>query len=164
MPNKDTAKTGLAPKPDRLKLVIWLLLFICLLFLISLIWSNHQASGLSYQEVMIGSQAYKLQIAKGDKALQKGLSGRANLGQDQGMLFDFNDAGNWRMWMINMHFAIDMAWLNKSGQIIYIKTDATPASYPATFGADKPSWYVIEVPAYTFDRLNIKAGDTIKIS
>jgi hypothetical protein len=77
------------------------------------------------------------------------------------MLFDFNGTGNWRLWMINMHFDIDMAWLAKDGQIIYIKTNATPASYPETFGATKPSRYVIEVPAFTFNRLGVKEGDML---
>lgn len=164
MPNKDTAKTGLGPELDRLKPVAWLLLFIGFLFVISLVWFNHHVAGISYKDVKIGHQTYSLQVAKNTMALQKGLSGRDGLGQNQGMLFDFKANGNWRMWMIDMHFAIDMAWLNRSGQIIYIKTDATPASYPATFGTSRPSWYVIEVPAYTFNRQNIKVGDTIKIS
>jgi uncharacterized membrane protein (UPF0127 family) len=141
-------------------IVLWSV--VALFFVSGIYWLNHDKNATQYDNVVIGKQSFHLEIANTPSSWQKGLSGRAELGNNQGMLFVFNNVGNWRMWMINMRFDIDIAWLNQTGRILYIKSDATPASYPATFGTNLPSYYVIEVPANTFNKLNVHSGDIIK--
>lgn len=163
MPGKDTAKTELALKKHRIIAFLVLVIFVVLIFVIGVFVANHQ-NHTRYKDVQIGRIVFRLEVADTQVAWEKGLSGRSSLAKNSGMFFDFKSAGNWRMWMINMYFDIDMAWLNQNGQIIYIKSDVAPSTYPQTFGTNIPSWYVIEVPSNTFNNLNVHAGDSIKIN
>ncbi|HUD03277.1 MAG TPA: DUF192 domain-containing protein [Patescibacteria group bacterium] len=140
-----------------------MVVFIVLIFTIGVLVAIER-NQTHFKDVKIGNTVFTLEVADTDKTREKGLSDRYNLPKNSGMLFDFKTLGDWRMWMIDMRFDIDMAWLNSNNQIIYIKTDATPGSYPQTFGAGSPSRYVIEVPANTFNELDIHIGDPIKIN
>jgi uncharacterized membrane protein (UPF0127 family) len=117
-----------------------------------------------YKDVKIGSETFKLEVANTEDARIKGLSQRDSLDKNKGMLFDFKSAGDWRIWMIDMHFDIDIAWLDQGGKIVYIKEDATPASYPEIYHASVPNWYVIELPANTLSRVGVHQGDSIKLN
>ena len=72
--------------------------------------------------------------------------------------------------MKDMNFPIDMIWLAPSvggdddAKVVYIAKDATPASYPSTFGPganDQDALYVIEVPSGFADANNLKVGDSV---
>lgn len=76
--------------------------------------------------------------------LRRGLSGRADLPDDQGMLFDFAGTGEHCMWMPDMAFALDMVWLSADKKIVTIKRDITPETYPESF-CGNPAQYVLEV-------------------
>lgn len=76
--------------------------------------------------------------------LRRGLSGRSDLPSYQGMLFDFARTGEHCMWMPDMAFALDIVWLNADREIVTIKRDITPETYPESFCGDLAQ-YVLEV-------------------
>jgi uncharacterized membrane protein (UPF0127 family) len=163
MPNKDIAKTALAPSRFRqfaqyLALLIVVIVFGVGIYFFTAINSPEQRS------VAISSETFKLEVASSDEARVQGLSGRNNLRQNTGMLFDFGQLGNWQIWMKDMRFNIDILWLDESGKVVGVKTDASPATYPQTFGAVNRNRYVIELPAGTAERLSIKTNDVIQIN
>jgi uncharacterized membrane protein (UPF0127 family) len=47
---------------------------------------------------------------------------------------------------------------------VFIKTAATPSSYPEVFSAPAPSRYVIELPAGTVQQTGVEVGDIISIN
>lgn len=61
------------------------------------------------------------------------------------MWFDFQTDTNTGFWMKEMNFSIDMLFLNKDLKIMHIKENATPESYPESFGPSTPYRYVLEV-------------------
>ena len=83
-----------------------------------------------------------------------GLSGRRSMDHDKGMIFDFMQPGEYCMWMKDMHFALDMMWLNENKEIIYMIEDVTPDTYPKSFCGPTEARYVVEVNKGT-----VKAGD-----
>jgi len=60
-----------------------------------------------------------------------------------------------------MNFSIDIAWLDENFEIIYIKDEVLPESYPETFTPSAPSLYVLEVVSNFFKENEIKVGDTL---
>lgn len=76
----------------------------------------------------------------------KGLSGRNCLTNGHGMLFVYDEPAIDRcFWMKDMHFNIDMIWLDKDKRIVKIKENATPDSYPNTFCPEIEAKYVLEI-------------------
>jgi uncharacterized protein len=168
MLNKGIIKIGLGPKRAKtgqkspLLLILVSVVIVVLLSLGAYIFFR-QVNNVAFKDVLIGKESFHLKVADTDAARIKGLSDRASLPQNQGMLFDFKTLGDWRIWMIDMHFNLDILWLNDSGKIVYIKQNARPDSYPEVFHANTPSRYVIELPAGTTGNLGIKVNDSIDL-
>ena len=58
-----------------------------------------------------------------------------------------------------------MIWIGTNMKVVYIEKDATPESYPETFGPgldDGNADYVMEVVSGFADKNNLKVGDAIK--
>jgi uncharacterized membrane protein (UPF0127 family) len=92
-----------------------------------------------------GTTTISIERALSQEAKQKGLSGRASLAEDSGLLFVFDRPDVYPFWMPDMHFAIDIIWIDGEKRIVTIKENATPESYPTLFRADSPALYVLEV-------------------
>jgi len=120
------------------------------------------------RKLQINDAMLKVEIADTKEKRSKGLAGRQSLATDEGMLFVFPKADKYPFWMKGLSFPIDFVWINgdkvtdilsnvpppSSGQ-----TDESLAIYSSNQEVDK----VLEVSSGTVQRLNIKAGDTVKI-
>jgi uncharacterized protein len=166
MPIKDTKKTELVRKL-RAQRGPWLLIILVVVIVavvgFGIFELTKRVNHIAYQNVKIGNQTYKLEVADTEAARIKGLSQRDSLPANTGMLFNFKTDGDWRIWMIDMHFNIDIMWLNESGKIVHVKENATPAEYPEIYHANQPNRYVIELSAGSIERLSLKVGDAIDI-
>lgn len=100
--------------------------------------------------VMIGTATIAVELATTTVAVQKGLSGRPSLAADSGMLFIFSKSDTYRFWMPDMHFPLDMIWIN-NGKVVDISANATSA-----FNAANPTFYTPKSPAK--DVLEVNAG------
>jgi uncharacterized membrane protein (UPF0127 family) len=115
--------------------------------------------------VQIGGQKVKVDLALTEVEQTQGLSGRSSLAPNTGMLFVFDQSSRQLFWMPDMNFSIDMIWITPNMKVDYIEKDATPASYPATFGPganDGVAKYVLEVPAGFSEKNNLKVGDSVQ--
>lgn len=159
MPNKDTAKIALVLKSKKpaLIFIISLLVTGSILFFVA-------KDSIKYQNVDIGGQNLKLEIADTDELRAKGLSDRPNVEKNGGMLFDFEQTGNWGIWTKDMNFNIDVIWLNQNGQVLCVLQNLSPDTYPQSFYADKPSRYIIELHADSINKLGISEGSTIRLN
>ncbi len=122
------------------------------------------------KSVQLGGQNVQVDLALTTATQEQGLSGRTSLAPNTGMLFVFPTPNKYLFWMKDMNFPIDMIWLAPSvggdddAKVVYIAKDATPASYPSTFGPganDQDALYVIEVPSGFADANNLKVGDSV---
>ena len=164
MQNKETKKTVLVHKQKSF--VPYALIVIALVtILVTVGWIFYSSyKSVQTASAQIGGQQFSLEVANTDSAREKGLSERDGLAKNTGMLFVFDTPGDWRMWMVQMRFPIDIAWLDENKKIVHIKYNATPAEYPEVYKADVPTKYVIEVPSGTFTSLNVQEGDSISFS
>lgn len=163
MQNKETKKTGLARRQQGPIIYIAATLVIIVLLVVGIVAFRHKMNSVSYKDVRLGNTTFHVELADTDAKRAKGLSERDGIPQKGGMLFDFKQDGDWRMWMVQMRFPLDIAWLKKDGTIVYIKHDAKPADYPEIYHANQDSRYALEVQSGTFDALNVKEGDVAQI-
>lgn len=160
MQNNETAKTASARNS-----FIWpiLTIFVLVFFIVVMalfVFSRTREYG---QVVTVGRESFIVEVADTVAEREVGLGGRESIGQNQGMLFDFKTDDIWKIWMLKMQFPIDIAWLDSSGKVVFIKNNATPDSFPNTFIPDVKSRYVLEVKAGTFERTGLRIGDSVRL-
>ena len=137
--------------------------FIALLVLLFLgyhFWTAVTIDNISY--VQIGGQNVKVDLALTEAEHTKGLSGKNELMENEGMLFVFDKPGKYSFWMKDMSFPIDIVWFGEDMKVVYIKKNADPKLYPETYGPDTDAKYVLEVMAGFSDKNNLKVGDSLK--
>lgn len=113
--------------------------------------------------VRIAATEIAVEIATSSVAVQKGLSGRSSLGADRGMLFIFGRPDIYRFWMPDMHFPIDIIWMNDD-KVIDTDEDVSPKFdplHPVFYTPARPVQYVLEVNAGFMKRNNIHIGDAV---
>ena len=112
--------------------------------------------------IQIMGQNIRVNLATTDAAREQGLSGRENLKEDEGMLFVFDYPDKYSFWMKDMNFPIDMIWIGENKEIIYIKKNARPESFPESYGPTADSKYVLEIVSGLSSKNNFKEGDKVK--
>ena len=94
-----------------------------------------------------------------------GLMNYFSLDEDSGMLFVFESSGNYRFWMKNMKFAIDMIWVNEKRDIVEIVRRVPPCEDDDVcpgYGGNEVARYVIEVVAGFCDTYDVAVGDAVE--
>jgi uncharacterized membrane protein (UPF0127 family) len=115
------------------------------------------------KEVLIGDAHYSMAVADTDVLRTRGLSGKKSLPEGMGMLFIFPVPDQYAFWMKEMNFPIDIIWVSSEKKIIYIKENATPASYPELFQPEDDATAVLEVQAGDAKKYNFSIGEEIQI-
>ena len=103
---------------------------------------------------------FAIELASTEDQLSQGLMFRKNLAADAGMLFDFGRPRQVTMWMKNTLIPLDMLFMDRTGQVIYIEQYAVPGTLQPR-GPSDPVLGVLEVAAGTARRLGLHAGDRI---
>lgn len=122
---------------------------------------NTNTTGVSIE---IDDAVFNVDIADNEADRNKGLSGRSQISFDGGMLFVFENSGIYPFWMKDMNFPIDIIWIDKDLQVVYLKENADPKSYPEMFVPNKFAQYVLEVKAGTIRDGKIKIGDSVDLN
>ncbi len=92
-----------------------------------------------------------------------GLSGRASIGKNEGMLFTFDSAKTQNcFWMKDMQFSIDMVWLDENKNVVTVTNNVSPDTYPESFCPDSPASYGLEVGEGRAAELGIVPGETLR--
>ena len=114
------------------------------------------------QYVKIAGKIIKVDLALTPEAQAQGLSGRKNMKENEGMLFVFDYRDKYAFWMKDMNFPLDIIWLSDNLEIVYIKKDASPKSYPESFSPTKDSKYVLEVNSGFSEKNNLKEREKVE--
>lgn len=113
----------------------------------------------SAERGVIGETAFTLEILKTHAEQKKGLSGRTSIPSNHAVLFVFEESAYHGIWMPDMHFAIDIVWLNEHREVVDIARNVSPESYPTVFQPRQPARYVLEFNAGFTTTHAIKIGD-----
>jgi uncharacterized membrane protein (UPF0127 family) len=102
-----------------------------------------------------------VEIARTDEERAKGLMFRKALPDGQGMIFVFDRDQQLSFWMKNTVIPLSIAFIASDGYIIEIK-DMQPNDLNSV-KSSRSVRYALEVPQGWFNRVNVKAGDVVKI-
>jgi uncharacterized membrane protein (UPF0127 family) len=99
-------------------------------------------------------------VADTDATRKQGLSGVHSLNDNEAMLFEFEESGDYGMWMKDMLIPIDMIWIDSLGRVVHIEERVNPKTYPKVFQPEGVSAkYVLELPEGYVERNDVKEGD-----
>lgn len=100
------------------------------------------------------------ELADTPQKRSRGLMFREKLAPDAGMLFVFEEAGEWSFWMKNTPVALDILWIGPDKRIVYIeeniplcRQDPCPEYKPG-----KDALYALELPAGSVKREKLTKG------
>ena len=115
-------------------------------------------------DVQLGSNHYQLEVVENEDDKKRGLSGRSNIRDDQGMIFIYAEQDRRCMWMKDMNFSIDIIWLDENEVISHIEANVTPETYPNSFCGETDAKYVIELKGGVADSNGVRVGDNVDIA
>ena len=85
----------------------------------------------------------------------QGLSGVKDLGNNEAMLFIFDEQQKHGIWMKDMLIPLDILWLSADKRVVHIEEYVTPESYPRIYYPRVPAKYVLELKSGIVDKLSI---------
>jgi len=112
--------------------------------------------------ILLDGISLEVEIADEPWEQAKGLSNRKQLGNDEGMLFIFDEPKMPSFWMKEMLFPLDMVWINEAGIVTAISKNISPETFPRTFLPPSPIKYVLEVNAGWSEKNNINIGGKLE--
>lgn len=116
-------------------------------------------------EVKINDAIFTVELAQSDEQRQLGLSGRKSLEQNKGMLFIFEQPGNYSFWMKNMQFPLDLVFI-KDNKVVSVAQNAQPTKEnenPPLFFPEGQVNKVLEINAGLTKKYGIKKGDDVEV-
>lgn len=125
--------------------------------------SSEVSTGRSFDNYAERGNCIRLGRATTPADREKGLSGRAFMPQDEGLLFVFEPPQEACLWMKDMHFSLDMIWLDSSKTITHIEENVSPASYPKSYCGSGMTAYVIEINAGMVTAARLHVGDKLSL-
>lgn len=134
-----------------------LLVFLAMWFLNA----KDKPENLSSSRVCFGARCFSVELATTSFEKELGLMFRNELPRDRGMLFVFKGEGVHSFWMKNTYIPLDMIWLSRNKEVVYIKKNAFPCkdSECPPIVPDKSALYVLEINGGTADQLGLNIGD-----
>ena len=89
---------------------------------------------------------------------------RESLEESKGMLFVFNKEENYIFWMKNTLMPLDIIWLNKNGEVVFIKENAMPCSQICeSIDPKKDAIYVLELNSGISNQIKLNIGEKMSI-
>ena len=112
-------------------------------------------------EVCFKERCFYVELARTPQEWAKGLMFRKSLGNNKGMLFIFKDEDKHSFWMKNTLIPLDMLWIDKRGEVVFIKKMALPCLEEEcpSIHPDKEAKYVLEVNGGIVDDIGLEIGD-----
>ncbi len=108
-----------------------------------------------------GDHEVMVELALTPEEREVGLMNRPEMPQDHGMLFRFDETRNVTMWMKNTLIPLDMLFIDDSGKIVTIKTNAQPLSLDI-IPSGRPVRYVLELNGGAAARYDVSIGDRLE--
>ena len=146
----------------KLSLIIIFLLAAVVIVMVLLSASvNRKTIDGKISRVCFGSRCFEVELAKAPEEIKTGLMFRKSLDKNKGMLFVFDKAAGHSFWMKNTLIPLDIVWLDKNGQIVFISENNQPCreSSCSPISSGVKAKYVLETNAGTAKESGFKIGD-----
>lgn len=138
--------------------------FFC--FLIAIVFitmgPNYKKSS-QEKQVCFKDNCFFVEIAGTFQERKKGLMFREYLEAKKGMLFVFEEEKEHSFWMKNTLIPLDIIWLNKEKEVVFIKRNIQPckSGLCVRIKPDKKAKYVLELNAGTVEKIGLRVGEKL---
>ncbi len=107
-----------------------------------------------------GGTRIQAELADTPQKRSRGLMFRERLAPNVGMLFVFEEEGEWSFWMKNTIVALDILWLGPDKKIVHVEENVQGcrADPCAEYKPNKSALYALELPAGTIKREKLANG------
>ena len=148
-----------------MKNMIFILILIVIITVGVTVWffSGFHAPA-KFVQVRINDHIIRAEVADTMAKRAQGLSGRAGIGENEGMFFIFDTPGKDGFWMRGMKFPIDIIWVLGDRVVGFQKNTPMPS------GFNLPMYYppsavdrVLEVNAGSVTSWGVEVGDMIQL-
>lgn len=104
-----------------------------------------------------------VEIADTDAKRQRGLMFREQMAPTDGMIFLFDEPGNYPFWMKNTLIPLDMIWLDRDARIVWIAESVPPckADPCPSYDHKGQALYVVEVVSGFAKEHKLRVGDRL---
>jgi uncharacterized membrane protein (UPF0127 family) len=140
-------------------------IIILILFSAYILFVFNKSAAAPKSKVTIDSHTYSVELATTPAQQQQGLSGRASLQQNQGMLFIFPSANRYPFWMKDMKFPLDMIFINNDKIVAIFNNVPVPKGTNPnlpTYTPSVPANQILEINAGQAKKYGFKDGDIVK--
>jgi len=121
---------------------------------------------LSVEKVFLKGEILNVWVPKTLRQMYKGLGGKKNLEENQGMLFVFGFPDRHGIVMRDMNFPIDIVWLDRGEVVDYapgVETEDVPEAQLKVYQPRIDSTMVLELPAGWALAHELKIGDRMSL-
>lgn len=107
-------------------------------------------------KIEIGDKEYNVEVARTEEEKVKGLQEKESLGEDEGMLFVYDEPQEIAFWMKDTAIPLDIVFMDEDGEVISVKQGQP---YDETLLKEDGVMYVLEVNQNS----GIQPGDELDI-
>lgn len=125
--------------------------------------NDMQADTDDTRRMFVGTVPISVEVADTVAEQVRGLSGKARLPENTGLLFVFAEDARHGIWMKDMNFAIDIVWAKAGGEVVHLEERISPDTYPRIYEPDEDARYVLELPAGFLELHGIREGDRLSL-
>jgi len=117
--------------------------------LVSAISAFEVIAGTPVIDMLLGQEAYQVELAVTPEQRRKGLMHREQLGPDRGMLLVYAQSGDHRVWMKNMRISIRVYWINANFTVVsWQRLEPCIGTPCPVYASARPSRYILELGDY----------------
>ncbi len=118
-------------------------------------------------EIYFEDHMFSVEIADTSEERARGLMFREELGENQGMLFVYEEEADRSFWMKNTLIPLDIIFLNSDFEVINIE-QANPEPNTsdenlASYRSERPAQYVLEINQNRSEEIGLKKGSEMSL-
>ncbi len=111
--------------------------------------------------IRLNDRVLSVELAQTDGEHHKGLMGRTELSDQEGMLFVYEEPRILGFWMKGTKIPLSIAFFDENRILLNIQEMSLPKrseQYPKVYRSNQPALYALEAPEGWFDRHGVKPG------
>lgn len=108
----------------------------------------------------IGQAEVMVEAAVTAEQKSQGLAGKDSLGENEGMMFVFDQPGQYGFWMKGMKFPLDFVWI-RQGKVVEVSESVSAEDQIQVYQPKEPIDMMLEVNAGWAARHGVKMGDDV---
>lgn len=118
------------------------------------------------KKACFGDSCFTVELARTQEEHSLGLMFRESLEQDRGMLFVFEENGNYSFWMKNTLIPLDIIWIDENNKVVFVYKKAQPCREDPcpSISPGSEARYVLEINAGAARGAGIAPGDKVNFS